>query len=115
MNSTIRTVLPLTIVLFYCDWAFAQSLPAADSSLPVIAGTPVPLTSAVVNTVVSDTMIELQIGSQSPTQYRIAKHPVYIGPTGSPVDASMIKPGARIMVHFMEDGSETIIDRIFLQ
>jgi hypothetical protein len=48
-------------------------------------------------------------------QYRIAKHPVYIGPTGVPVDATMIKTGARVMVHFMQDGNETIIDRIFLQ
>ena len=68
-----------------------------------------------VDPVVPDTMIEIQIGSDSPVQYRFARHPVYVGPTGGQVDSTMIKPGVRVMVHFMQDANETIIDRIFLQ
>ena len=103
------------IMLVCFSHALAQSPPPADSSLPVIGGTPLPLTSATVSAIVPDKMLAIQTGAGSPVQYRIAKQPVYAGLAGGAVDPSTIKPGMKVLVHFMEDGNETIIDRIFVQ
>ena len=95
----------------------AQSSPATKPSLPVANGTPIPLTAAVVVRYNNDGTIELQETGKHAQQLKLAVHPVFIDRNGKliPPGPGAINPGAKVLVHYMPYGSETIVDRLIVQ
>lgn len=46
--------------------------------------------------------------------FRLANSPIFIGADGVVTEASSIKRGANIRVHFMQENDETLVDRVVL-
>ena len=46
--------------------------------------------------------------------FRLASSPVFIGPDGGVTEASSIKRGVNVRVHFMQENDETLVDRVVL-
>jgi hypothetical protein len=101
-------------------WVLAQTpAPAqwygAASPAPIVASTPIPTMSGILRTIVLRDRVDLEITATVRRTFRLAKVLVVVEPNGNVVDASTMAVGQTITVHLMQDGSELIIDRIFLQ
>jgi len=100
----------------------SQTLTAQDSHAkspnaprPVEGGTPVPAAPAVVISFAKDKSIVLRMSDGQTKHFKFAAKPVYVAPDGNAIEAPSVKPGTRVLVHTMEEGNETLIDRLFIQ
>jgi hypothetical protein len=106
-------------------WALAQ-IPAlaqwhgAATPPPIAESSPIPLLSGIVrmispgDSVTGDTL-DLKIAPTVQLAYRLAKVLVVVAPDGRVVPLSTVADGNAVTIHFMQDGDELVIDRIFLQ
>lgn len=93
----------------------AQSPPPSTSGLPVAHGSPVPLTHAVIKALFASNAVDLQFTSVGLQHYRLARNPTFIGPGGKALTVADLKAGMNVSVHFMQDGNEYLVDRIFVE
>ena len=76
-------------------------------------GTPVPFRNATVVAFKADKSIELAMDGRI-VHFRLASSPVFIGADGVVTEASSIKRGVNVRVHFMQENDETLVDRVVL-
>lgn len=106
-------------------WALTQ-IPApaqwhgAATPPPIAESTPIPLLSGILTAVspgdsVTGNTVDLKIAPTVHLTYRLANVLVVVAPDGRVVAPSTVALGDTVTVHFMQDGDEFVIDRIFLQ
>jgi hypothetical protein len=82
---------------------------------PIAVGTPIPMMSATLKALNPRQNVDLEIAPKLRKTFRLARALVVVGTDGKLVKPSAVNPGGKVTVHFMQDGNEIIIDRIFLQ
>jgi hypothetical protein len=108
------------ITLAAVMWVFTQ-MPLwaqwhnAATPPPIAASTPIPMMSGTLKALNLRQAIDFEVAPKVRKTFRLAKVLVVVGPDGKMVQPSNLVPGRKITVHFMQDGNELIIDRIFLQ
>ena len=107
----------MAVALLACTAAWAQDGNSSKPSLPVADGTPIPLTRAIVVRYDNDGTIELQETGKKAQRVKLAVQPVFFGRDGEMLDPAKanIKPGTKVLVHYMPDGDDMIIDRLILE
>jgi hypothetical protein len=121
MNATnkmklIRTIMMVAVALLACI-AQAQEHGPNNPSLPVAHGTPIPLVRAVVVRYENDGTIELQETGKKAQRVKLAVQPFFFAPDGKMLDPHTVslKPGVKVLVHYMPDGNQMIADRLILE
>ena len=87
----------------------------AASPAPIVVSTPIPSMSGILRTIVLRDSIDLEIAPTVHRTFHLAKVLVVVGPNGRVVEPSTVQPGGPVIVHFMHDGNDIMVDRIFLQ
>lgn len=82
---------------------------------PVENGTPIPVVPATIVSAVKDKSVVLRMAGGETRHFRLAAKPVYVAPDGSTVESPSLRDGMRVLIHTMEEGRETLIDRLFIQ
>lgn len=110
----IKTIMAIALL---GSTAWAQDGTSNKPSLPVADGAPIPLTRAVVVRYDNDGTIELQETGKKAQRVTLAVQPIFFGRDGRLIDPAKgdVKPGAKVLVHYMPDGDEMIIDRLILE
>lgn len=112
----IRTITTMAVVVLG-GTAQAQNSASSKPSLPVADGTPIPLTRAVVGRYDHDGTIELQETGKNAQRVKLAVQPLFFARDGKMLDPKNVtlKPGVKVLVHYMPDGDLMIVDRIILE
>lgn len=92
----------------------------AVTSPPVIDNTPIPSISGTLASVIPTDSIEgeyitLQVAPHEYMVYQLAKVVVVVAANGQVIAPAAATPGGAVTLHFLRDGNELIVDRIFLQ
>lgn len=107
-------VLALAQIPAEAQWHSAATPP------PTVDSTPIPSMSGTLTTItpgdsVSGDTVGLKTSSTVELTFRLAKALVVVGVDGKVVFPPTVPLGDSVTVHFMHDGDEFVIDRIFLQ
>jgi hypothetical protein len=94
-----------------------QAQGASNPSLPTADGAPIPLVRAVVVRYGNDGTIELQETGKKAERVKLAVQPLFFAPDGKMLDprTATLKPGVKVLVHYMPDGNLMIVDRLILE
>jgi hypothetical protein len=97
--------------------AWAQDGTSNKPSLPVADGAPIPLTRAVIVRYDKDGTIELQESGKKAQRVKLAVQPIFFDRDGRMIDPAKadLKPGVKVLVHYMPDDGVMIIDRLILE
>lgn len=106
-------------------WILAQALALAQvhtaaTPVPIVSSTPVPLLSGVLTTItpgdgVNGDTVGLKISPTVELTFRLEKALVVVGADGNVLASPTVTSGENVTVHFIHNGNELVIDRIFLQ
>jgi hypothetical protein len=88
---------------------------SAATPPPFVISMPIPAMSGTLKMLVPRKTIDLEVAPRVRRTFRLAKALVVVGPDGKIVEPSTVTAGGKVTVHFLQDGKEAIIDRIFLQ
>jgi hypothetical protein len=112
----IRTVTITAIMLLGCITE-AQEQTSSTPSLPSADGPSIALTRAVVVRYDHDGTIELQESGKKAKRVKLAVQPLFLGHDGKLIEPQNVnlKPGVKVLVHYMPDGDLMIVDRIILE
>ena len=106
-------LLSLVAVLGFGPLALGEERSSRRDVAAVEGGTPVPFRNATVVAFKADKSIELAMDGRT-VHYRLASSPVFIGAAGVVIEASAIKRGVHVRVHFMQENDEMLVDRVVL-
>jgi hypothetical protein len=104
-------------VAFFATMAIAQT--SSTTTTTSAGGT---TESTTTTTEASGTITEFTPGSQivlsgttgSPTTYRFSKTVTYVTPSGKVIEASKVKKNSKVKVHYIKEGSDTLVDRVIV-
>lgn len=105
--------LSLLLVIWFTQTAHPQT---AAASVPIADSTPIPLKRAVVLSYSDDGMIEVQETGKDAARLRLAVQPVFLRTDNTSFEPSSatLWRGTKVLLHVMQDGNETIVDRVIL-
>ncbi|MBV9128438.1 MAG: hypothetical protein JO117_10160 [Verrucomicrobia bacterium] len=58
------------------------------------------------------TSFTLTEGSGAPTHYRFGKEVTYVTPDGKVIEASKVRKGSHVRVHYMKEGNDMVVSRV---
>jgi len=90
----------------------SNATPTPDADIPLMSGT---LTTIIPVIRAPGNTISLQTSPNVQATFRLAMVYVVVALDGKLVDPSAVTIGSSVMVHFLRDRDQLIIDRIFLQ
>lgn len=87
----------------------------AATPAPVVFAIPLPPMSGTLKAIIPRDSVELEVAPNVRKTFRLAKKLVVVAAGGKAVNPSTLQSGAKVSLHFMPDGNEIIVDRIFVQ
>lgn len=117
MKKTLLTLICASVAPFAFAQTSSTTTTSATETNPVTGSTETTTTTTSTEGTVTTfepgkTIVVRRVGVTDPISYVLGKTVHYVNKAGNAIEASMIKPGARVHVYYDKDGETQVVNRV---